>query len=161
MTDNSRFKLSNPIHFLALGFGTGLLKPAPGTWGTLAAIPLFYLIAIAFPLGLYAYLCLVLVGFVVGVFLCGKTARDVGEHDHSAIVWDEIIGYLTTMIAITPTMTNIILGFVLFRVFDIWKPWPISVLDKHVHGGFGIMIDDVLAGVFALICLHLLQIPLS
>lgn len=157
MADNSKFRISNPVHFLALGFGSGLLKPAPGTWGTLSAIPLYYLLAIALPVSLQSYLVIVTIGFLVGVYLCGKTASDVGEHDHSAIVWDEIIGFLITMIAISPTVINIVLGFVLFRFFDIVKPWPIRVIDKKVHGGFGIMIDDVVAGFFALAILHLIQ----
>ena len=165
---NKDFKLSNPVHFLALGFGSGLIKPAPGTWGTLAAVPVYLalveLVSLVSPVSpvtsvaLFSsssifYLAVVVLSFVFGVYLCGKTARDVGVHDHGAIVWDEIVGYLITMAFFTPTLLNIVLGFALFRVFDIVKPWPIKLLDKHVHGGFGIMIDDVLAGVFAWVCL--------
>ncbi len=143
------FQLSNPVHFLALGFGSGLLRPAPGTWGTLAAIPLYWLLVVSVGSSGLVYLGLILISFVLGVYLCGKTARDVGVHDHGAIVWDEIVGFLITMAYFSPTLLNIALGFALFRVFDIIKPWPIKLLDKHVHGGFGIMIDDVLAGIFA------------
>lgn len=153
----SQFKLSNPVHFLALGFGSGLLKPAPGTWGTLAAIPVYLLLVQFYPAGLVPWLVMLAVGFIVGVHLCGKTAADVGVPDHGAIVWDEIIGYLVTMTLFAATWQNILLGFVLFRIFDILKPWPIRLLDKHVHGGLGIMIDDVLAGGFAWVLLYLAQ----
>jgi len=151
------FKLSNPIHFFALGFGSGLIKPAPGTWGTLASIPVYLLLLKLLPAGLLPYLMVLLVSFVLGIYLCGKTARDVGVHDHGAIVWDEFVGFWITMTMIPFMWLNVILGFLLFRLFDIIKPWPIKLLDKHVHGGFGIMIDDVLAGIFAWVILYLAQ----
>ena len=157
MSRKAQFKLSNPVHFLALGFGSGLLKPAPGTWGTLAAIPLYLLLMSVVSSSSYPYFAVIVVSFVVGVYLCGKTATDAGVHDHGSIVWDEIVGFLITMLIVAPTWQNIALGFVLFRIFDILKPWPIKLLDKHVHGGFGIMIDDVLAGVFAWALLMLAQ----
>ena len=151
------FKLSNPIHFFALGFGSGLIKPAPGTWGTLASIPVYLLLLKLLPAGLLPYLMVLLVSFVLGIYLCGKTARDVGVHDHGAIVWDEFVGFWITMTMIPFMWLNVILGFLLFRLFDIIKPWPIKLLDKYVHGGFGIMIDDVLAGIFAWVILYLAQ----
>lgn len=154
---NVQFKLSNPIHFLALGFGSGLIKPAPGTWGTLAAIPIYLLLLKVLSAGLIPYLTVLIVSFVVGIYLCGKTARDVGVHDHGAIVWDEFVGFWITMTLIPFSWLNLILGFLLFRMFDIVKPWPIKLLDKHVHGGFGIMIDDVLAGIFAWAILYFSQ----
>ncbi|MEM7361243.1 MAG: phosphatidylglycerophosphatase A [Pseudomonadota bacterium] len=157
MSKQVTFKLSNPVHFLALGFGSGLLKPAPGTWGTLAAIPLYILVALSLQLSLPAYSALLVLTFILGVYVCGKTADDVGVHDHGAIVWDEVVGYLVTMLAITPSMLNIVLGFILFRVFDILKPWPIKALDRSVQGGFGIMIDDVIAGLLACAVLHVSQ----
>ncbi|MBV1881807.1 MAG: phosphatidylglycerophosphatase A [Pseudomonadales bacterium] len=141
------FKWSNPIHLLALGFGSGAVPKAPGTFGTLIGV-LFY-----FPMTYLSHAhYLVLVGFlfVAGIYICGRTAKDFGVHDHGSIVWDEIVGYLITMIFAPTGWPWIVLGFVLFRIFDIWKPWPISLLDKKVHGGFGIMIDDVLAGVYAM-----------
>lgn len=157
MSQNVKFTLSNPVHFLALGFGSGLIKPAPGTWGTLSAIPV-YLLMLAFMSSASAlYLSIVVFSFIVGVYLCGKTAEDVGVHDHGAIVWDEIVGFLITMAFVPLTWPNVLLGFVLFRFFDILKPWPIKLLDQHVHGGFGIMIDDVLAGIFAWALLMLAQ----
>lgn len=148
-----KFTLSNPIHFLALGFGSGLSPKAPGTFGTLAAIPVFLLFSFLTP---FFYVGAVLLVCITGIYICGKTAKDVGVHDHGAIVWDEIAGYLITMFLIPITWQSILVGFALFRLFDIVKPWPISYLDKYVHGGFGIMIDDVLAGLFALLCMHLI-----
>ena len=151
------FKLSNPVHFLALGFGSGLINPAPGTWGTLAAVPVYLLLLFVLPAGFYPYLIVLVASFILGVYLCGKTAHDVGVHDHGAIVWDEFVGLWITMTFIPFTWVNLLIGFVLFRFFDIIKPWPIKLLDKHVHGGFGIMIDDVLAGLFAWAILYFSQ----
>ncbi len=145
--------LKNPLHFLSLGFGSGLAPVAPGTFGTLAAIPLFWW---ASDLPLIAFLLLIVAGFALGVYLCGYTSRSLGVHDHSGIVWDEIVGYFITMIAVPLDWRWVIAGFVLFRFFDIVKPWPIRWVDKHLQGGFGIMFDDVLAGIFALSGLHFL-----
>lgn len=137
---------SNPIHFLAFGFGAGLAKKAPGTWGTVAAIPVYLLCTL---LPLPAYLGVVVLLAALGIWLCQVTANDMGVHDHPGIVWDEIVGFLITMSAAPIGWLNILLGFLLFRLFDIWKPWPIYLLDRHVHDGFGIMIDDIVAGVYA------------
>jgi len=144
--------LSNPIHFLAFGFGSGLAPFAPGTFGTLAAIPLYLLIQ---PLTLPLYLLITTIVCITGVWICGKSSDLLGVHDHSGIVWDEFAGYFITMIAAPVGWVWIIVGFALFRLFDIWKPWPISILDKQIHGGLGIMLDDILAGVFSLIILQL------
>lgn len=140
------FNLRNPVHFFALGFGSGLLKPAPGTWGTLAGVPI-YLWLSTFPLT--TYLLVTAFAFFIGIWLCDVTCRDAGVHDHGAIVWDEIVGLLITMTAVPYSLSTLLLGFLLFRLFDILKPWPIRVLDRRVGGGFGVMIDDLLAGVFA------------
>lgn len=144
----SRLSLKNPIHFLALGFGSGLAAKAPGTFGTLAAVPLYLLLA---QLPLSWYLAVTLVCILAGIYICDKAAKDMGVHDHGAIVWDEVAGLLITMIAAPAGVLWLVVGFVLFRLFDIIKPWPIRWLDAKVEGGFGIMIDDVLAGIFALI----------
>lgn len=144
--------LLNPLHFLSLGFGSGLAPVAPGTCGTLVAVPLYLLIA---QLSLPWYLLVVVVGFAAGVFLCQYTSNALGVHDHSGIVWDEFVGYWITMIAVPLTWQWIVAGFVLFRVFDIVKPWPVKTADAKMKGGFGIMIDDVLAGIYALACMHL------
>ncbi|MFB2638854.1 phosphatidylglycerophosphatase A [Shewanella bicestrii] len=144
----SRLSLKNPVHFLALGFGSGLAAKAPGTFGTLAAVPLYLLLA---QLPLSWYLAVTLVCVLAGIYICDKAAKDMGVHDHGAIVWDEVAGLLITMIAAPAGVLWLVVGFVLFRLFDIIKPWPIRWLDAKVEGGFGIMIDDVLAGIFALI----------
>jgi len=149
----SRVSLLNPVHFLALGFGSGLAAKMPGTFGTLAALPLVVLLS--HYASFSVYLIVTILVSIVGIWICGKTAQDMGVHDDSSIVWDEVAGMLITMLAVPLSWQTLLVGFVLFRFFDILKPWPISYLDKHVHGGFGIMIDDVLAGLFALACMHL------
>ncbi|PSJ45424.1 phosphatidylglycerophosphatase A [Zobellella taiwanensis] len=144
-------RLSNPLHLLALGFGSGLSPVMPGTMGTLAAIPLYLLVR---GLPLWAYLGLLVLGFLAGIKICEAATRAIGRHDHGAIVWDEIIGFGITMIAAPAGWGWLAAGFVLFRFFDIVKPWPIRWFDRRVHGGFGIMLDDVIAGLFALACLQ-------
>ncbi|WP_434144723.1 phosphatidylglycerophosphatase A [Photobacterium leiognathi] len=144
-------KMSNPWHLLATGFGSGLAKYVPGTMGTLAAIP-FYLLLAQLPFGWY--LVAVLVAALIGVKICTITSGDMKVHNHGSIVWDEFVGFWITM-AIAPTVSWqwVLTGFILFRFFDMVKPWPISWLDKHVKGGFGIMVDDILAGFMAMIAL--------
>ena len=127
---------------------------APGTFGTLAGIPLYLVMQ---PLPVTYYIVVTAFLFLLGVWLCDVTARGLGVHDHSGIVWDEIVGYLITMTAIPLNAWWMLLGFVFFRIFDILKPWPIQWLDKKVPGGFGIMLDDLLAGLFAWVCLKLLS----
>lgn len=146
----ANFRLSNPIHFLALGFGSGLAPKAPGTFGTLAAVPLFLLLP---PLSSPLYLLLLIVMSVAGIYICGKAAEDAGVPDHGAIVWDEFVGFLITMFLIPISWQSILVGFLLFRLFDIFKPWPISYLDKNCHGGLGIMLDDIVAGIAAWACM--------
>ncbi len=146
----ANFRLSNPIHFLALGFGSGLAPKAPGTFGTLAVVPLFLLVA---PLSSPLYLLLLLLMSVAGIYICGKAAEDAGVPDHGAIVWDEFVGFLITMFLIPITWQSLLVGFLLFRLFDIFKPWPISYLDKNCHGGLGIMLDDIVAGIAAWACM--------
>ncbi|MDF1828433.1 phosphatidylglycerophosphatase A family protein [Cycloclasticus pugetii] len=145
--------LANPVQMLAFGFGSGLSKKAPGTMGTLVAIPFYYVLIKFFESGYAAALILVVVS---GVWICGKAADDIGVHDHGGIVWDEIAGYLLTMYWVAFSWQNVILGFVLFRLFDIAKPWPINWLDTKVKGGLGIMVDDLLAGLMSAGCLYVL-----
>jgi len=141
------------VHWLAFGFGSGCSPWAPGTFGTLAAIPIYLLLQAT---SLWMYLLITTLMFFIGIWLCGKTTKKLGVHDHSGIVWDEIVGYLVTMIAAPQGWLWIVTGFVLFRVFDILKPWPISIADKNISGGFGIMIDDIIAGIFAFTTLQLI-----
>lgn len=157
-TIRARLKLTNPIHFLALGFGSGLSPIMPGTCGTVVALPLVYLLSLT---SLSTYIVITLVVSVLGIWLCGRTAKDMQVHDHGAIVWDEVAGMLISMIAVPVNAWTLLLGFVFFRLFDIVKPWPISVLDKRLHGGLGIMLDDIVAGIFALACVHLLLVWLG
>lgn len=135
---------TDPAYFIAFGFGSGLMPKAPGTWGTLVAIPLYFLIS-DFPLWLYA--TLVIAAFAFGVWISERVSRDLGEHDYSGIVWDEIVGYLLTMFMAPKGLIWIIIGFILFRLFDILKPQPIRYIDKHVKGGLGVMLDDLLAAI--------------
>jgi phosphatidylglycerophosphatase A len=149
---NFRELIKRPVCFLGLGFGSGLVPKAPGTFGTIAAIPIYLLMQ---NLSLMLYIALTVIGFIVGIWICQQSADWLGTEDPSAVVWDEIVGYLVTMIAAPQGWQWLMLGFVLFRFFDILKPWPISLADKELHGGFGIMFDDVIAGVFAGILLQL------
>jgi len=138
--------LKDPVHFFAFGFGAGLLPKAPGTAGTLVAIPIVMLVAAC---GWQVHALFAAVAVLVGIPLCGASARRLGVHDHPGIVWDEIAGYLITMLAVPATWQWLIAGFVLFRFFDILKPWPIREADHSLTGGLGIMLDDVIAGLFA------------
>lgn len=144
---------SNPVHFAAFGFGSGTAPYAPGTFGTLAAVPLYW--AMASGLSAAAYAVVVVAMFVFGVWLCDRTERDIGVHDHSGIVWDEFVGYLVTMWLLPLTWGWAIAGFFAFRLFDIWKPWPVRQAERRFGGGFGNMVDDLLAGVYAGLGLHL------
>lgn len=141
-----RWVYSHPLLMLAFGFGAGLARIGPGTAATLVAVPL-YLAMASLPWSTYATAVLIMAALGIGI--CGYAARRLNVHDHPAIVWDEIVGFLITMFAAPAGLTWVLLGFALFRLFDIAKPWPIALADRRVHGGFGIMLDDVLAGVFA------------
>ena len=147
----ARVSMRNPVHFCALGFGSGLIPLMPGTFGSLAAIPLILLLA---PLGNITFILATLLSCVIGIWFCGRTADDMGVHDHGSIVWDEVAGMLLTFMFVPLTLWTVIAGFVLFRIFDIIKPWPIGPVDKTVHGGLGIMLDDILAGLMSIACLQ-------
>jgi phosphatidylglycerophosphatase A len=144
--------IKDPVLFMAFGFGSGLSKKMPGTMGTLAAVPIYLFLQ---PTGVLIYSLLTAVSVFIGIYLCGQAAQKLDVHDFGGIVWDEIAGFLITMWGVALTWQSVLAGFVLFRLFDIFKPWPIRWLDKHIHGGLGIMIDDVLAGVFAASILNL------
>lgn len=149
---------TDPVHFLAFGFGSGLSPVAPGTFGTVAAA-VIYLFLAGLPLWLYL---LVTVGVsLAGIWICGESSRMLGVHDHGGIVWDEFAGFLVTMIAAPSGWVWLAAGFLLFRFFDIVKPWPIRWLDQHVSGGLGIMVDDLLAGLYALAILQIAALALK
>lgn len=143
----------DPKYFIAFGFGSGLMPWAPGTWGTLAAIPVYLLFA---NMPWYLYAIATLMAFILGVSISTHISQELGEHDYSGIVWDEVIGYLITMFLAPPGMIWMLTGFILFRIFDIWKPQPIGWVDRRVKSGLGIMLDDVLAAIPAWIILQTL-----
>jgi len=143
--------MSNLTLFLAFGFGSGLVKKMPGTMGTVAAIPV-YLAFIQFNIWVYSVLTLLVC--IAGIKICDDAAKRLGEHDFGGIVWDEVAGYLVTMWFVPFSWYSVMVGFILFRIFDILKPWPIKWVDQKVDGGFGIMLDDVLAGIFAAVLLY-------
>lgn len=155
MSHHAKPDLGNPVHLLAFGFGSGCAPKAPGTCGTLVGVFIWWVLASLLPL--WGYQVATLVVIAVGPWLCGKTARDLGVHDHGGIVWDEIAGFLITAAALPVTGMTAILAFALFRFFDILKPWPISWIDKNMGGGNGIMADDLAAGIIAAIILQLLN----
>lgn len=146
---------TDPANFFAFGLGSGLSPVMPGTVGTLAAVP-FYVLMAAQAWWLYALITVV--AAVIGIYLCGKAAHNFNVHDHPGIVWDEFVGYWITMFLVPFSWQWMLIGFVIFRIFDMVKPWPISVADKKVHGGFGIMFDDVLAGIAACVTMHILML---
>ena len=143
--------LLNPLHFLAFGLGAGYVPKLPGTAGTLVGVVLYLIVS---DLAWLYYVILVLVLFIFGIGLCAYTTGILEVDDHPAIVWDEIVGYLVTMMFAPSGWRWIVLGFVLFRIFDIWKPWPIRLIDKQIKGGLGTMADDLIAGIFSLIIIQ-------
>lgn len=146
--------LRQPVHLLALGFGSGLAPVAPGTFGSLVGLAFGWLTA---PLGLVPAAALVVAAALAGVWICGESARRLGVHDHPAIVWDEIAGMMLVMLAAPRTWWWALLAFGLFRLFDVWKPWPIREVDHGLRGGVGIMLDDMLAALFAVATLLLIR----
>jgi phosphatidylglycerophosphatase A len=144
------FLLAHPAHFIALGFGAGLSPKAPGSLGTLVALPLHLLIGALPPL---AHWALLLLGGLVGIWACGRTGRALGVPDHAGIVWDEIVAFLLVLQFAPQTWSGYALAFALFRLFDVWKPFPIGWAEVRVEGGLGVMLDDVLAAGYAILCL--------
>jgi len=146
----ARTVLTDPVHFLAFGFGTGLAPVAPGTFGSLPGLLLFWL---TLDLGFYVQSGIALVLAVAGIWLCGESARRIGVHDHGGIVWDEIVGMHVTLLAAPQSVRGFVAAFVLFRIMDIVKPWPIRDLDHRIRGGLGIMLDDLAAALYAVLLL--------
>ena len=143
----------NPIHFIACGFGMGAMPLMPGTFGTLVAFPI-YLLCYRLPLSLYIGIIIFCVS--VGCWICAKTHSDFGATDHSAVVWDEISAFLIVMIEVPFTWRSLLIGFLLFRLLDIVKPFPISWVDRSVYPPVGVMLDDIVAAFFAWIILKLI-----
>lgn len=152
------FLFAHPAHFIALGFGAGLVRKAPGTFGTLVAVPIHFLIA---GLPVVAYWGLLLLGGLVGIWACGRTGSALGVPDHSSMVWDEILAFLCVLHFAPQTWTGFALAFALFRLFDAWKPFPIGWLEARIEGGLGVMLDDVLAAGYAIVCLMAVETWMS
>ncbi|WP_367680398.1 phosphatidylglycerophosphatase A [Candidatus Fukatsuia anoeciicola] len=149
----SHLQLTNPWHLIATGFGSGLFPVGLGTVGSLVAI-LFWLLLILLPWQFY--FLFVIFSISIGIYLCQRTAKDTQIHDDSRIVWDEFVGIWITFIALPINNWQwVTIGFVIFRLFDIWKPWPICWCDRNLQGGLGIMIDDIIAGLFAAAIIYL------
>lgn len=148
--------LKNPIHFLAFGFGSGLIQPAPGTWGSLVGILLSIILWTVVPSSLF-FILLTLITFILGCYICTQTSKDLGVHDDGRIVWDEIVA-IFLIFAFLPEYNwlSYLLAFVTFRLFDILKPAPIRYFDEKLETGLGIMFDDILAAIYALISLHII-----
>lgn len=146
-----KFILSHPAHFIAFGGGAGLSPAAPGTVGTLLAFPLFWLLNPR--LDLVEFLLLIAVLFVIGVWACSVTGKALGVHDHGGMVWDEIVAFLLVLIFTPDSLIWQAYAFLLFRLFDIFKPQPIRYYDRTLRSGFGVMFDDLLAAFYALLFL--------
>jgi phosphatidylglycerophosphatase A len=146
---DARFLVAHPAHFIALGFGAGLARKAPGTFGTLVAFPLYWVLAQILPPLAIAYAAIPL--FFLGVWACDVTGRDLGVQDHGAMVWDEIVAFLPLLAVSSADVRLQLVAFALFRLFDIWKPFPIRELERRVKGGMGVMLDDVFAAFYAYI----------
>jgi len=144
---DARFLVSHPAHFIALGFGSGLAPRAPGTFGTLAGWALYLVLALVLPPVVIAFLAIPL--FFLGVWACDVTARDMGVQDPGAIVWDEIVAFLPLAAISSAVWWLQLVAFALFRLFDIWKPYPIKLVERNVKGGMGVMLDDVIAAAYA------------
>lgn len=153
MVNTQKLMFKHPIYFIACGFGSGALPKAPGTWGTLMALPFYYFMQ---SWTIVPYSLFLVATFLLGIYLCDQTTKAFGVPDHPSIVWDEMVGLWITLLLVPNGILWIVLGFLLFRIFDIAKPWPISLIDRHMKGGLGIMLDDVIAGVFAWIVIQLI-----
>lgn len=149
--------LKNPWHFFAFGFGAGLLKVAPGTIGTVVAIPIYLLLHF---LPVIFYLIFLIIFTFTSIWICAKSSKLLGVHDYPGIVLDEIVGFLWALVAVPFKWYLILIAFVLFRIFDIFKPWPIRWLDQNLSGGCGIVLDDVLAGIYTWMVLQIVHLIL-
>ena len=156
-TDSAEIRrkvLHDPVNFLAFGLGTGLSPVAPGTAGSILGLALAWL-TMELPLTMRLVVAIALM--VSGVWICGESARRIGVHDHSGIVWDEIAGIYVALLVVPPLMWAWALCFGLFRLFDVWKPWPIRDLDHRLKGGLGIMLDDLVAALYTALILVFLR----
>lgn len=150
---NLQFLLQHPAHFFGLGFGSGLAPKAPGTFGSLVGLPLFWLVSV-YPLHLQ--LTIITVCVLAGIYFCNITGKALGVADHGAIVWDEIVAMMLVLAFTKNEWQWWLTAFLLFRLFDIWKPFPIRQCDAKLKNGFGVMFDDLLAAIYAISALQLM-----
>ena len=155
---DTKFLLAHPAHFFALGFGSGLLPKAPGTFGTLIGLPLFWLISGYI---LHTQLLIITALFLLGIYFCHKTGQDLGVADHGSIVWDEIVAMMLVLSIAGNTWSMWLIAFLLFRLFDIWKPYPICYFDAKLKNGFGVMFDDLLAAIYTILVIKFVIWPAS
>jgi len=155
---DARFLVAHPAHFIALGFGAGLAPRAPGTFGTLAALAIYWALALVLPPLAIAFLAVPL--FFLGVWACGVAGRNLGAEDHGALVWDEIVAFLPLAALASASLWLQAVAFLLFRLFDIWKPFPIRHFEARVKGGLGVMLDDLLAACYTYLVLVILVIAI-
>lgn len=148
-----RFVFGHPAHAVAFGFGAGLVPVSPGTAGTALGWPIFWLLDRL--LDGYGLLAAIALLFGVGVWACGRTGTDLGVHDYGGLVWDETVAFLLVLFFAPPGLAWQLAGFALFRFFDIVKPPPIGYFDRRIHGGLGVMVDDLMAAFYTLLCLAL------
>ncbi len=146
-----RFVFSHPAHFIAFGFGIGLAPVAPGTFGTMLAFPIYMLLAPR--LDPYEFTLLLLAMFVIGIWACELSGKKLGVHDHGGMVWDETVAFLLVLFLIPNQLVWQAFAFLLFRLFDIFKPAPIRHFDRSIRNGAGVMLDDLLAAFYTLLCL--------
>jgi phosphatidylglycerophosphatase A len=144
---DARFLFSHPAHFIALGFGSGLVPFAPGTCGTALSWALCALLMLVVPPVLIAFAAIPL--FFLGVWACERTGRDLGVSDHGAMVWDEVVAFMPLAAIASAAWWLQAVAFLLFRLFDIWKPYPIALVERNVKGGMGVMVDDAMAAAYA------------
>ena len=149
--------MTNPIHFFAFCGGIGLVGVAPGTAGSLFGVLIFWLTINA---GLMVQTAMAIIFLALGIWICGKSASDLGTHDHPGIVWDEMAAMFTILLFQPLNALEWLLAFILFRIFDIFKPWPINYIDEKISGGLGIMLDDILAGLATIFCMLLLRLTI-
>jgi len=152
-TPSGRFALSHPAHFIALGFGSGVIPFAPGTVGTALGFPVFYALSATLPTRGMLFACAVM--FLVGVWACGRTGRDLGVADHGAMNWDELVAFVFVLTFTPLSWQWNVFAFVLFRFFDIAKPPPVAAVDRLLKGGLGVMLDDLAAAAYTLLILAL------
>jgi len=152
---NWRFLFSHPAHLLSFGFGSGLARKAPGTFGTLVAFPFYWYLAPR--LSDMLFILVLIWAFAVGVWVCNITGKALGVADYGGIVWDEVVAFLLVLFFTPNEPAWQLLAFALFRFFDIVKPQPIRYFDKNWHGGLGVMFDDLLAAGYALLCLAIIK----